>query len=273
LTSRIAFSRKPEKNLADTIFLRVPIRLFLRRGLRRVVLIFSLVFLPFCFSFQLFSQQDPNSVDVRLFRTINNSRSPFLDGFFNVNNDLLFPIGLSSPVGFLAYGIASGNEYELDTGILATASEVISFATGETLKRIINRSRPYATLPHVHTEGDVDERRSSFPSGHATTAFALATSLSLRYPKPTVYVPLHMWAFLVAYGRVYRGMHYPSDVLVGGIIGSGTALVIHLFEDDILRLKAKLVGGSDSAKQASRRMGISIAPIKDGAVVKISFGM
>jgi undecaprenyl-diphosphatase len=63
---------------------------------------------------------------------------------------------------------------------------------------------------------------ASFPSGHATTAFALATLLSLWYPRGTA--GLVALAALVGWSRVVLGSHFPSDVLGGAILGCAVVL-------------------------------------------------
>ena len=68
---------------------------------------------------------------------------------------------------------------------------------------------------------------ASFPSGHATTAFATAVVLGLWYPRGTgVFVGL---AVLVAISRVMLGAHFPSDALAGALLGSGVALAVHVY--------------------------------------------
>jgi undecaprenyl-diphosphatase len=73
----------------------------------------------------------------------------------------------------------------------------------------------------------------SFPSGHTTAAFSLAVTSALVTQgniASSVYLIL---ALLVAISRVYLGVHYPSDVIVGGIIGSSYAVLIHIIREVI----------------------------------------
>ena len=65
------------------------------------------------------------------------------------------------------------------------------------------------------------------PSGHTSAAFYSATSLSILYPKWYVIVPSYLWASSVAWARMYEGVHYPSDVFVGAVVGAGSAWIAY----------------------------------------------
>jgi undecaprenyl-diphosphatase len=97
------------------------------------------------------------------------------------------------------------------------------------LKHAACRARPSAAgagafftgFPCVPAEYAV----GSFPSGHATTAFALATLLALWYPRWAIgFLGL---AVGVGFTRVLLGVHFPSDVLAGAALGMGAALIVH----------------------------------------------
>jgi len=85
-----------------------------------------------------------------------------------------------------------------------------------TLKRIIGRERPCSIEPHCWSVL-LPPDRFSFPSGHAITAFAIATALGLCYP--TLLIGLLFCALSVAASRVILGLHYLSDVVAGLAIG------------------------------------------------------
>ena len=89
------------------------------------------------------------------------------------------------------------------------------------MKHTINRKRPFETYSDI--EQATSSLGKSFPSGHTSLAFATATSLSVAYPKWYVIAPSFVWAGAVGYSRMHLGVHYPSDVFAGAIIGSGSA--------------------------------------------------
>lgn len=102
---------------------------------------------------------------------------------------------------------------------LAISSVLVGRAViTEFLKRIVNRARPYEVLD-VHQLIIDNEHGLSFPSGHATIFFAIAFAFyGTKY-----FLPLFVLAFLASLARVVVGVHYPLDILVGAVIGAGSA--------------------------------------------------
>lgn len=89
-------------------------------------------------------------------------------------------------------------------------------ASANLLKSVFSRTRPPYALDSVRLL--VDTTRSfSFPSAHAANAFAVASFVSTSYPRTRVW--LYVAAALIAYSRVYVGVHFPSDVLGGAVLG------------------------------------------------------
>ena len=94
------------------------------------------------------------------------------------------------------------------------------------LKRLINRKRPYEKLAGI--ENLVEPFESySFPSGHTTASFAAAVTLSFAFPQLSIL--FIFTALLVAVSRIYLGVHYPSDILIGIVIALIFSFFIHSF--------------------------------------------
>ena len=74
---------------------------------------------------------------------------------------------------------------------------------------------------------------ASFPSGHAASAFAFAYAVGRHLP--VLAVPIRLLAGGVAYSRVHIGVHYPGDVVIGSIVGAGTAATVAAACDRIYR--------------------------------------
>ena len=110
------------------------------------------------------------------------------------------------------------NRRNLFFGVAATVL-VAELASGG-LKLWLDRDRPPLAEPEpeplVRLPGT-----GSFPSGHATVAFAAATVLAFALPR--LAVPLYLLAAAIAWSRVYVGVHYPLDVLAGAVLGVGIA--------------------------------------------------
>src|SRR5689334_21595999 len=102
-----------------------------------------------------------------------------------------------------------------DTGKKGFQATLYSQAEMQTMKFITNRNRPGdGSNGHFWTGG------SSFPSGHAMEAWALAKVISDEYSnKPLVKIGMYSFATAVSLSRITGQKHYPSDVLVGSALG------------------------------------------------------
>lgn len=104
-------------------------------------------------------------------------------------------------------------------GLAAALALVFSLLfTNVILKNIFRRPRPWldcAALVPLVTERDPN----SFPSGHTSAAFAFALGSLRELPRRWMKVSVVVLAVLMALSRLYVGVHYPSDVLVGFVVG------------------------------------------------------
>lgn len=90
------------------------------------------------------------------------------------------------------------------------------------LKNTCKRKRPPDKLldfKSIITASD----KFSFPSGHASSAFLLATIIVIHFGAPFLW--LYLWASAVGASRVFLGVHFPSDIIAGAILGSSIALL------------------------------------------------
>lgn len=146
------------------------------------------------------------------------------DPAFRFITNSAIPISVATPIIITATGYLSKDSLTLQKGLLVAGSFLISTAISTAMKYTFNRPRPFETYPDEITKLS-SGGSPSFPSGHTSAAFSTATSLSLAYPKWYVITPAFIWAGAVGYSRMDLGVHYPSDVLMGAIVGAGSAVL------------------------------------------------
>lgn len=100
------------------------------------------------------------------------------------------------------------------TAVLAAIADQFNYRI---VKALTFRLRPFSAIQDVVLRVPYGPKSSSFPSNHATTTMALAVWLSYLFPAGRPY--FYSVAFLIGYSRVYAGVHYPSDVIAGWMIG------------------------------------------------------
>ena len=110
-------------------------------------------------------------------------------------------------------------------------------------KPIIGRLRPSHDaniMDILHYVNDYHGGRYGFPSNHASNGFATATMLTLLYRRKIVAACAFLWAIGSCYSRMYLGVHFPTDILVGAILGTCIAVVVyHLYKYVYKRLSPK----------------------------------
>ncbi len=111
----------------------------------------------------------------------------------------------------------------LVAALLSTASYFAAGGIAEGLKRVFDRPRPSLVDPAVHPLVAVPHSYA-MPSGHAATAFGAAVAVGLVHPR--LRLPLVALAALIGVSRVWLGVHYLSDVLVGAALGTAVALAL-----------------------------------------------
>jgi undecaprenyl-diphosphatase len=175
-----------------------------------------------------------NNVDVILFYYINLNLQ---NSFFNFIMPLITNIGLY----ILWFGICVilaifGGEKGRNVALILLIAILIGHFLSDALKYIFARPRPFIILTGVHQLATA--HNYSFPSGHATEVFIGCIILGKKYGPLLLFILL---AVLVSFSRVYIGVHYPGDVLAGALLGVTISVLVLHFEEDILKLKNRLV--------------------------------
>ncbi|WP_455684181.1 phosphatase PAP2 family protein [Thomasclavelia sp.] len=122
--------------------------------------------------------------------------------------------------------LSLSNKTQLLSQKMLTALLLATIIGQVTIKSIIKRKRP------CHTYDDVEMLVAipsdySFPSGHTTSSFACATTVCFFFPKTGLI--LILFAFLMAFSRLYLFVHYLSDVTFGMILGISVGIIVMLF--------------------------------------------
>lgn len=165
------------------------------------------------------------NADIRLLRSLNSPEQLPADGFYRFISDSHYYIIIGTNLTLGAAGLVKHDRITQQKALEMAISSIATVGISQALKYTINRERPFVRYPDIVKKTGAGD--PSFPSGHTSAAFSAATSMSLSYPKWYVVVPSYTWAGMIGYSRMRLGAHYPSDVLAGAVIGSGTAWLTH----------------------------------------------
>jgi len=166
------------------------------------------------------------ALDSALFVVINHTTHPLADLFFYWLTDRFFWMPLYVVLFFF---IKKNREWK---GLLIFSLTIVisDQCSASLLKPFFARYRPCYDeyLLSIHSVHLVGEHIGiyGFPSSHASNTFAFATLFwrifHTHYPHTYLFF---IWSTIISYGRIYGGMHYPLDVMVGAILGTGIGLL------------------------------------------------
>jgi len=165
--------------------------------------------------------------DVNLLNKFNPNGGNESSSWKFVSNHAIY-MSAATPLTLMAISMINHDQRLKQTAFNTGIALLGNTAMTMMMKNTIQRQRPFVKYgDKIVLQGNTSPTDYSFPSGHTSTAFSVATSVSLAYPKWYVIAPSFAFAGATAYSRMYRGAHYPSDVLAGVLVGTGSAYLTH----------------------------------------------
>lgn len=172
-------------------------------------------------------------MDVEIFRAINLGwRNPFFDVFFA----LLSYSALGQVAALVAIPLFVTKNRRAIGFAIGIGAVIGGTIFGQTFKTLIPRDRP-SNLPYAITQES--HKKASFPSSHTSCAFGIAAAggiLAARRRKWGAVVGLYVWATLVGVSRIYRGVHWPTDVLGGAFLGIAGGCIAIIIADMLFKV-------------------------------------
>jgi membrane-associated phospholipid phosphatase len=142
----------------------------------------------------------------------------------NISDAGVYGLGAAAG-GILVTGLITHNDHAIDTGIRSAEASVDSVILYAALKAVLARQRPY-NGPGEGKFFSGNWTAGSFPSGHATLAWTLASVMAHEYPNWPMRLLMYGAATAVSTTRVTGGVHFPADVFSGSVIGFGVGTYV-----------------------------------------------
>lgn len=187
-----------------------------------------------------------NSADTQIFLAINGFRAPMADGFMAAVSNRFVWIPL-----YVALFMVMIHRFGWRSALTLLAGAALAVLMADQLCATIirplacrlrpaNLDNPLSAL--VHIVGDYRGGRYGFPSCHAANTVAITVFMTFAFGRRlNIMVLLGCWALLNCWSRIYLGVHYPGDLIVGAILGAICGYVAFNITDTLLARNASRV--------------------------------
>lgn len=180
-----------------------------------------------------------NNLDSQLFLYINNLPHNFVADFIflfihNLTKDGLIYFILA------VYFLLTKRQAMMNMVTLATISGFTTYILNDlVLKNIFKRPRPFEVLSQINYVPPAPDS-FSMPSGQSAVAFALLTIICLTVPNKKLQIGFGLFTLFVSFDRIYLGHHYPSDVLIGALVGMSVSYIMFSLRKSIFLFGRKI---------------------------------
>lgn len=184
-----------------------------------------------------------------------NNQNNFSNSIFSIDKYYSVEFVGASIIGLYGYGLIGDNNDVRKLAVKLTEATFLAGSITILTKAIVGRGRPYKQESNYYTNPlTFDNDYNSFPSGHATLAFAYSTVLANEIDNVFWKIGWYSAAGLVGYARIYHNQHWFSDVLMGAAIG--------YFSGEFV---------SDQNSSDNKKVKVSLYPFPGGLAFQLSF--
>ncbi len=196
------------------------------------------------------------ATDEQTYQAIQERKSNVTDDISKATTDFGGPYAWGIAGGLIAGGLLTKNPEMRDTGRDALEAAAFAGLLTNIFKPVFGRERPEQSDGQTIFHG-FDNNYKSFPSGHATTAFAVASVVAMRTDGWIVPTVAYTLATIVAFDRVNDRAHFVGDVFAGAAIGVSVGRFI--------------VGRHEREEEVKAALHVEILPIRDGIGARLAF--
>ena len=178
-------------------------------------------------------------IDTQILLFFNGLHCPFFDYFMKAFSGKLIWVPMYATMLYILFRRFGWKVALCFTIGIACAIALADQIGASMIRPAVERYRPSNLNNPIHTLVHIVDGyrggRYGFPSCHAANSFALATFLSLLFTKRRFTIFIFIWAITTAYSRLYLGVHYPGDLLVGALLGSASGWLTYSISKKIAK--------------------------------------